>query len=323
MTHTINRRFCVAPMLDCTDRHNRYFLRLISRHAVLYSEMITSGALIYGDRPRFLEYSSQEHPLALQLGGSNIEDLTRCAHWAKQWQYDEVNLNVGCPSDRVQAGMIGACLMGHPDLVADCIRAMTIDSSLSVTIKCRIGIDDIDSYEHLQGFVGTMIEAGCQCLIIHARKAILAGLSPKENREIPPLKYEYVYQLKKDFPDTEFILNGGITTLAQCNQHLQSVDGVMVGREAYQNPYFLAKVDSLIYGDEHPIPSRQDILSQYYPYVESQLEKGTKLKHMSRHLFGLFHGQPGAKAWRRYLSEHAYKPTAGVEVLQQAARLVE
>lgn len=309
-------------MLDCTDKHSRYFLRLISRHALLYSEMITTGALVYGDRDRFLSYSQQEHPLALQLGGSNVEDLTQCARLAEQWQYDEINLNVGCPSNRVQSGMIGACLMGHPELVADCIKGLVSCTDIAITVKCRIGIDNLDSYEYLHDFVGAVIAAGCQCLIIHARKALLSGLSPKQNREIPPLNYDYVYQLKKDFPDTEFIINGGITTLAQCTDHLKKVDGVMIGREAYQNPYLLAKVDHLIFGDDHPVASRLEILQQYYPYVENELAKGNRLKHMSKPLFGLFHGQPGAKAWRRYLSENAYKPEAGVETLEKAASFV-
>ncbi|MBL4794047.1 MAG: tRNA dihydrouridine(20/20a) synthase DusA [Pseudomonadales bacterium] len=319
----IDRRFCVAPMLDCTDRHNRYFLRLISKHAVLYSEMVTTGALIHGDRERFLAYSQQEHPIALQLGGSNPEDLLKCTKLAEERRFDEVNLNIGCPSDRVQAGMIGACLMGHPDLVASCVETLVNSSGLHITVKCRIGIDDFDSYDFLLDFVGKVIASGCKCLIIHARKAILSGLSPKENREIPPLNYDYVYRLKRDFPDTEFIINGGITTLEQCVEHLKYVDGVMLGREAYQNPYILAEVDSLIYGDIHPTQNRLEILEQYYPYVEKELSKGVRLKHMSRHLFGLFHGLPGAKSWRRYLSENAYRPEAGVEVLEKAASLIQ
>ncbi|MBY4677898.1 tRNA dihydrouridine(20/20a) synthase DusA [Marinobacterium arenosum] len=314
----LDRRFTVAPMMDWTDRHCRYFHRQLSKHAVLYTEMVTTGALIHAEPARFLDFHAQEHPVALQLGGSDPRELALCSKMAEDWGYDEVNLNVGCPSDRVQNNMIGACLMAHPQRVADCLHQMQQQVSIPVTVKHRLGIDDMDSYEELHHFVDMVRQSGCSTFIIHARKAILQGLSPKENRDIPPLKYDWVYRIKQDFPQLEILINGGIKTLAECQQHLQHVDGVMVGREAYQNPYLLAEVDSLIYGDERPAPSRKDAAHALLDYLTSQLQQGVYLNHMVRHTLGLFHGQRGGRQYRRYLSENAHKPGSGLEVFQEA-----
>jgi tRNA-dihydrouridine synthase A len=314
----INRRISVAPMMDWTDRHDRYFLRLITRHALLYTEMVTVDAILHGDRMRLLRFDAAEQPLALQLGGSDPDKLARCATIAEDWGYDEVNLNVGCPSDRVQSGRFGACLMAEPELVGDCVAAMRQSTHLPVTVKTRIGIDDIDSYEHLHHFISTVAQAGCSVFIIHARKAWLSGLSPKENREIPPLQYDTVYRVKRDFPDLTIILNGGVTTLDAVDAHLQLVDGVMLGRAAYQNPYLLAAVDGRYYGASASAASRFEIIEQLLPYVASELSAGTALKHITRHILGLFQGQPGARAWRRYLSENAHLSSAGLHTLQAA-----
>jgi len=324
-TPTLNRTFSVAPMMDWTDRHQRYFARLLTKHTLLYSEMVTTGALIYGDLERHLAYNDEEHPVALQLGGSSPEDLARCAGIAEQWNYDEVNLNVGCPSDRVQNNMIGACLMGHKELVRTCLSAMREASSIPVTIKHRIGIDDLDSETFLTDFVGTVAESGVNTFIVHARIAILDGLSPKENREVPPLKYEWVYRLKKAFPELEIIINGGIKTIEECKNHLQHVDGVMLGREAYHNPWLLSQVDEVLYNA--PTNSQQmaraDIIRRMFPYIERQLSEGQKLSYITRHILGLFHGQPGGKQFRRHLSENAHKPNASCEVLEQALAYTE
>lgn len=310
-------------MMDWTDRHYRFFARLLSRHTLLYTEMVTTGAIIFGDEERHLAYNEEEHPLALQLGGSDPEALAKCASIAQQRGYDEVNLNVGCPSDRVQNNMIGACLMGHAPLVHDCLVAMRGSCDLPVTIKHRIGIDDLDSEQFLFDFVGTVKESGCKTFIVHARKAILSGLSPKQNREIPPLIYDRVYALKAQFPDLEIIINGGIQSLEQAQQHLQHVDGVMVGREAYHKPWLLADIDSALYGAPAPsVSSRKQAIEAMFPYIETQLRDGQKLSYITRHILGLFHGQPGGKQFRRYLSEHAHLPSAGAEVLEQALSLV-
>ena len=275
-------RFSVAPMMDWTDRHCRFFLRLLSKHALLYTEMVTTGALLHGDRERFLRYNECEHPLALQLGGSNPADLASCARLAEAAGYDEVNLNVGCPSDRVQNNMIGACLMGHPQLVADCVKAMQDVVSIQVTVKHRIGINGRDSYAELRDFVGTVATAGCRSFTVHARIAILEGLSPKENREVPPLRYEVAAQLKQDFPDLEFILNGGIKTLDQCRAHLQTFDGVMLGREAYHNPYVLAQVDQQLFASDAPVIGRAEALRLLRPYIEQHLTEGGVMHHITR-----------------------------------------
>jgi tRNA-dihydrouridine synthase A len=317
-----SRRFSIAPMMDWSDHHCRYFWRLLTRQALLYTEMVTTGALIHGDRVRFLRFNAEEHPVALQLGGSDPSDLARCARWAREWGYDEVNLNCGCPSDRVQSGMFGACLMAHPQLVADCVKAMLDASDLPVTVKHRIGIDDMETYAELTDFVGPIAQAGCEVFIVHARKAWLQGLSPKENREIPPLNYPWVYQLKKDFPHLTFVLNGGIQSLAECEEHLNHVDGVMIGREAYQNPWMLSAVDSTLFGMDNPADSRDHVIAGLLPYVEQQLAQGAHLNHITRHILGLYQSVPGARKFRRHLSEHAYKQQAGLEVLTEAHRLV-
>ncbi len=318
----LDRRLSVAPMLDWTDRYCRYFHRLLTRKTLLYTEMLTTGALLHNDPARFLDFFAEEHPLALQLGGSDPNDLGRCCKLAEEWQYDEVNLNLGCPSDRVQSGMFGACLMAQPDLVADCIAAMMESCTLPITVKHRIGIDDLDSYSLLTAFVDKLSAAGCKTFIVHARKAWLQGLSPKQNRDIPPLRYDIVYQLKQDFPDLEIIINGGITSLEQAEEHLKQVDGVMIGREAYHNPWILAEADKRIFGKDCQPGSRHQVIEQLLPLVEQECRRGVPLKRITRHILGLFHGQPGAKKWRRYLSENAHKPGAGPGTLEAALALV-
>ena len=310
-------RFSIAPMLDWTDRHCRYFHRLLTRNTLLYTEMVTTGAILFG-KGDYLQYSADEHPIALQLGGSDPDALAKCARIAEERGYDEINLNVGCPSDRVQNGRFGACLMASSQLVADCVAAMRAEVSIPVTVKSRIGIDDMDSYEFLCDFIETVKQSGCDTFIVHARKAWLSGLSPKENRDIPPLDYERVYQLKRDYPQLIIAINGGITDLAQIKEHLLHVDGVMVGREAYQNPYMLAHIDAELFADHHAISSRHDIIMQMLPYIEQHLQSGGYLSHITRHMLGLFQGVPGARAWRRYLSENATRKGAGTEVLLAA-----
>lgn len=312
------QRFSVAPMLDWTDRHCRYFHRILSKNALLYTEMVTTGAIIHG-KADYLRYSDEEHPIALQLGGSNPADLAHCAKLAQERGYDEVNLNVGCPSDRVQNGRFGACLMAEPLLVAECVAAMREVVDIPVTVKTRIGIDEQDSYQFLVDFVGTVKEkGGCDDFTIHARKAWLSGLSPKENREIPPLDYPRVYQLKKDFPDLTMAINGGIKSMDEAEEHLQHLDGVMIGREAYQSPYILAEVDHRLFGCEKPMLKRREVVHAMFPYIEEQLSQGTYLNHISRHMLGLFQNMPGARQWRRYISENAHKKGSGIEVLEQA-----
>ncbi|WP_102306130.1 tRNA dihydrouridine(20/20a) synthase DusA [Vibrio cyclitrophicus] len=313
-----SNRLSVAPMLDWTDRHCRYFHRLLSQQTLLYTEMVTTGAILHG-KGDFLEYNEQEHPLALQLGGSNPVDLAACAKLAGERGYDEVNLNVGCPSDRVQNGRFGACLMAEPELVADCVSAMKEVTDIPITVKTRIGIDDQDSYEFLTKFVSTVSEkGGCEQFTIHARKAWLSGLSPKENREIPPLDYDRAYQIKKDFSDLVIAVNGGVTTLEQTKEHLQHLDGVMIGREAYHSPFILAEVDQQIFGLDTPIKKRSQVVEEMYPYIERELSNGASLGHISRHMLGLFQSMPGARQWRRYISENAHKKGAGIEVMQTA-----
>lgn len=319
MTAPLDRRLSVAPMLDWTDRHCRYFLRLITRRTLLYTEMVTTGALIHGDRERHLGFDTAERPIALQLGGSDPADLAVCARLGADWGYDEINLNVGCPSDRVQQGRFGACLMAEPELVTECVAAMKGSIAIPVTVKTRIGIDHHDSYEELTEFVAQVAAAGCDALIVHARKAWLQGLSPRENRDIPPLRYDVVARLKGDFPELSISLNGGVTTLAQANDLLAHLDGVMIGREAYQNPWVLAEADRVIFGDTDPPPTARGVLEAYLAYVERNLAIGVPLNAMTRHILGLFQGQPGARAWRRHLSENAHRPGAGVEVLRTAA----
>ena len=314
----LDRRLSIAPMMDCTDRHCRYFLRLIARRALLYTEMIPTGAILHGPRTRVLRFDPAEHPVALQLGGADPDELARAAEFGATWGYDEINLNVGCPSDRVQSARFGACLMAEPALVAECVRAMRQAVGVPVTVKTRIGIDAQDSYDFLRRFVETVAQAGCGTVIVHARKAWLSGLSPKENREIPPLRYGLVHRLKLDFPELEVILNGGIRTLEQARAELARVDGLMLGREAYQNPYPLAAWERALYGTADPLPERAQIIEHLLPYVEQELAAGTPLRAISRHILGLFNGLPGARAWRRHLSEAAHREGAGPEVLIEA-----
>lgn len=316
------QRFSVAPMLDWTDRHCRHFHRLLSGEALLYTEMVTTGAIIHG-KGDYLAFGEQEHPVALQLGGSNPADLAHCSKLAEARGYDEINLNVGCPSDRVQNGMFGACLMGQATLVADCIKAMRDVVSIPVTVKTRIGIDDMDSYEFLCDFIGQVSErGGCDTFIIHARKAWLSGLSPKENREVPPLDYPRVYQLKRDFSHLTMAINGGIKTLDEAKQHLEHMDGVMLGREVYQNPGILLDVDRELFGSTATPLTGPEAIRALYPYIEAELSKGTYLGHITRHILGLFQSIPGARQWRRHLSENAHKPGAGIDVVEQALSLV-
>lgn len=314
----MDRRISIAPMMDWTDRHDRYFLRLISPHVLLYTEMLTAKALLHGDYRYLLQYHPLEHPLALQLGGSDPQELAQAAVMGQDFGYDEINLNVGCPSDRVKSGRFGACLMLEPGLVADCVQAMSAVVRIPVTVKCRIGVDEQDDYASLCHFMKTIASAGCRVFIVHARKAWLKGLSPKENREIPPLRYEVVRQLKRDFPQLSIIMNGGIKSAAEIAEHLQAVDGVMIGREVYTNPYFLAELEQQYYSPQSILPSRRSIVEKLLPYVQAELAKQTKLSHITRHILGLFRGEGGANQWRRYLSERACRPGVGIEVLQQA-----
>ncbi len=313
-------------MMDWTDRHCRVFHRQLTRHTWLYTEMVTTGALVYGDVERHLRFNEEEHPVALQLGGSDPADLAASARLGQQWGYDEINLNCGCPSERVQKGAFGACLMGEPQLVADCVKAMRDAVMIDVTVKHRIGIDQGQSYDFVRDFVGTVAEAGCRTFIVHARNAILKGLSPKENREVPPLKYEVAYQLKRDFPAFEIIINGGIKTTAEIDLHLQHVDGVMLGREAYHNPYLMAGFDQRYYGSAAPAPSREEVLHAMLPYITAQLARdgghGLKLNSITRHMLGLMQGLPGARGFRQTLSD-ARKLAAGDArlLLEAAARL--
>jgi tRNA-dihydrouridine synthase A len=313
-----DHRFCVAPMMDVTDRHLRYFLRLISKRTLLYTEMITTGALLHGDRKRFLRFHRAERPLALQLGGSVPQPMAKCAALAAEAGFDEVNINVGCPSDRVRAGRFGACLMAEPVRVAKCVAAMRAGSPLPVTVKTRIGVDDRDSFESLLNFVDTVAEAGCETFVVHARKAWLAGLSPKQNREVPPLRYDVVAKLKRERPHLQIVLNGGITCLNEAERHLQNVDGVMVGRGVYRNPFLLAEVDRRIFGDPKASLLPENVVSDYLPYVAARIREGIPLAPMARHLIPLFTGVPGAKAYRRVLSEHARRPGAGTEIIEAA-----
>ncbi|MEH6413712.1 MULTISPECIES: tRNA dihydrouridine(20/20a) synthase DusA [Pseudomonas] len=318
-----SRRFSVAPMMDWTDRHCRFFLRLLSRQTLLYTEMVTTGALLHNDAHRFLRHDASEHPLALQLGGSVPADLAACARLAEEAGYDEVNLNVGCPSDRVQNNMIGACLMAHPALVADCVKAMRDAVSTPVTVKHRIGINGRDSYAELSDFVGQVREAGCRSFTVHARIAILEGLSPKENREIPPLRYDIAAQLKRDFPDLEIVLNGGIKTLDECQAHLETFDGVMLGREAYHNPYLLAEVDQQLFGSDAPVVSRSEALAQLRPYIVTHMESGGAMHHVTRHILGLAQGFKGARRFRQLLSADIHKAAQPLAVFDQAVELLQ
>ena len=314
--------FCVAPMMDWTDRHDRVFLRQFSKHALLYTEMVTAAALKHGDASYLLQYNAEEHPVALQLGGSDPAELGAAAKMGESAGFDEVNLNVGCPSDRVQSGAFGACLMADPPLVARCVASMKAAVSVPVTVKCRIGIDDRDSQAELEDFVGIVADAGCELFVIHARKALLSGLSPKQNREIPPLDYQRVFSIKQTFPQLRIIINGGITTLDAASELLKKTDGVMLGREAYQNPYLLHEVDSRFFAVPATTKTRVDYLLAYLPYIENQLNEGVPLQHMTRHILGLFKGQKGGKQYRRHLSENSRLQGAGLSVLHAAIAYV-
>ncbi|MDL2284390.1 tRNA dihydrouridine(20/20a) synthase DusA [Oxalobacter sp. OttesenSCG-928-P03] len=319
------RKICTAPMLDWSDRHCRLFHRQITRHTWLYTEMVTTGALIHGDVHRHLDFNEEEHPVALQLGGSEPLDLAHCAKLGEKWGYDEINLNCGCPSERVQKGAFGACLMRETPLVSDCVKAMQDAVSIDVTVKHRIGIDHIDSYDFVRDFIGDIARTGCRIFIVHARNAILKGLSPKENREIPPLHYDVVYRLKRDFPDLEIILNGGIASEAEIDEHLRHVDGVMIGRAAYHNPYLMANFDSRYYGDNVAPRERKAVLEAMIPYMERQLSLygkeaggGLKLHGMTRHMLGLMAGEPGARRFRQILSDPNRLATGDPRLLMEA-----
>jgi len=314
-------------MMDYTDRHCRYFLRLLSPNTLLYTEMLTSAALVRGDGARLLTYDDAEHPVALQLGGSDPKELAIAAKMGEDVGYDEINLNCGCPSDRVQSGRFGACLMGEPALVAECVSAMRAVVSVPVTVKCRIGIEPMpqagDELEFLRNFIATVAAAGCDVFVVHARKAILKGLSPKENREIPPLKYNVAAALRTELPHLTFVLNGGIRTVEEVQTHLQTFDGVMIGREAYSNPYLLAQLEQAVFDPSWNLPARELVIQQYADYVRTRLSEGHRLRSMVKHVQGLYAGLPRVRSWRRYLSEGAGQPTAGAELLLDALRIVQ
>ena len=309
----------IAPMMDWTDRHCRFFLRLLTPNARLYTEMVTAAAIVHGDVDRLLRYDSAEHPIALQLGGSDVNWMTAATTTAARYSYDEININVGCPSDRVQSGQFGACLMATPELVAACFASMAESVDIPITVKTRIGIDDKDSYDFLRGFVDQLVDVGCTTFIVHARIAILQGLSPKENRTVPPLNYDRVYRLKEEYPELHVVLNGGINSLRQVDEALDQVDGVMIGREAYHNPYFLVELEKHFNPEWSP-PTRHEVVEQMLPYIERELANGERLSRITRHMTGLFLGQPGARAWRRFLSENAYKKEANTNVIIDALK---
>jgi tRNA-dihydrouridine synthase A len=320
----LDRRFSVAPMMECTDRFYRSFARILTRRAVLYTEMITTGAALHGDRARILGFDPFEHPVALQLGGADPAAMAECARLAEALGYDEVNINCGCPSDRVQAGRFGACLMAEPDTVAACVAAMRRAAAIPVTVKTRIGIDARDSYEHLADFVRRVADAGCSVFAVHARKAWLRGLSPKENREVPPLNYETVHRLKAEFPHLTIVLNGGMKSLAEALAHVGPgrVDGIMIGRAAYETPYLLADVDRALFADAHPVPTRAEAVRAYLPFAARMLGEGVPLGPIAKPLIPLFHGQPGGRLWRRHLAERVHKKGAGLEVLESGLAIV-
>jgi len=313
----ISHKLSIAPMLDWTDRHCRYFYRVMSKHTVLYTEMVTTGAILFG-KGDYLSFNDEEHPVVLQLGGSDPVALTECAKLAEQRGYDEININVGCPSDRVQNGRFGACLMAEPNVVAECVDKMQAAVNIPITVKSRIGIDDLDSYEFLHTFIKQVSQAGCQHFIVHARKAWLSGLSPKQNREVPPLDYGRVYQIKKDFPQLEISINGGIKTFDQTKEHLLHLDGVMIGREVYQNPYMLTEADQQLWASERAILSRAEVIEHMSVYIDRHVASGGRVWHVVRHMLGLCNGLPGARQFRRYLSENAGREGENSQVLRDA-----
>ena len=323
VTAARGKLLAVAPMMNWTDRHCRYFHRQLTRRTLLYTEMITALAIRHGDRQRLLGFDPREQPVALQVGGSDPALLAEAARWGEDFGYCEINLNVGCPSERVREGRFGACLMAEPELVRDCVGAMRQAVKVPVTVKCRIGIDDQDDDLGLEAFVGTVAQSGCETFIVHARKAWLKGLSPRENREIPPLNYDRVYRLKRQHPDLAIVINGGIGSLAEASVHLAHVDGVMLGRAAYHTPWLLADADQVIHGAVNPVARREDAVLAMLDYVREQASRGVWLHNISRHMLGLFHGMPGGKAWRRILSEQAHRPGAGPDVIIRALEGVE
>ena len=312
----------IAPMMGWTDRHARFLLRLLSKNVLLYTEMVTTGAILHGPRDNLLRFNPEEHPVAVQLGGSDGNELALSAKICEDYGYDEINLNVGCPSDRVQSGMFGACLMAKPELVADCVNNMIDAVNVPVTVKCRIGIDDMEDYEPFAEFIDTVKSAGCKKFIVHARNAWLQGLSPKQNRDIPPLKYDYVYRLKKENPDLDSIVNGGIKTVEAIESHIKEVDGAMLGREAYHNPFILNDIEGEIFSNKNVL-SREEVISLWAGYVDKEVANGANLKTVSRHVLGLYHGCPGSRLWRRYLSENMHKSTSGRELFVSAAKYLE
>jgi tRNA-dihydrouridine synthase A len=313
----LSHRLCTAPMMDWSDRHCRYFFRQVSPHAVVYSEMITTGALVHGDVPRHLDFDPAEHPVALQLGGSEPADLAHCARLGERWGYDEINLNCGCPSQRVQRGAFGACLMAEPELVADCVKAMQDAVSIPVTVKHRLGLDRSEDYGFVRRFVETLARAGCRTFLVHARNAVLKGLSPKDNREVPPLRYAEVHRLKAEFPELEIVVNGGVATWPQVEAELARVDGVMLGRVAYHDPYVLADLDHRLFGGG-PAPSRAEIVRRMHRYAVQQVARGTPLRAIARHMLGLYHGRPGGRRWRQMLSDAARLAANDPELLLDA-----
>ena len=318
----IDRRLSIAPMMNHTDKHFRYFMRLLTKHSVLYTEMITTGALIHGNRNEFLNFNSNENPIAIQLGGNHPKELAECAYMAENEGYDEINLNIGCPSDRVQNGKFGASLMSNKDLVAECVNNISANITIPVTIKTRIGIDNHDSYEFLKEFVGTVSQAGCKTFIIHARKAILKGLSPKENRNIPPLDYKRVYKIKETFPKIDIIINGGFTRIEQIKPQFEYVDGVMIGRAAYKNPFLIATIDNLIFNNSQALVTRKNILEKYQSYAEKQFQKGVSLSNLTRHIIGLYQGQPGARKFRQMLSSEISKNKNNINFFEEIIKSI-
>lgn len=319
----LNRLISIAPMMDCTDRHFRFLVRLFSKHVLLYSEMVTANAVIHGNRERLLGFNPVEEPLALQLGGSDPATLAQASVIGEQWGYDEINLNVGCPSNRVQSGRFGVCLMKEPIKVYECVSAMQASVNVPVTVKCRIGVDDMESYDHLCHFVSTVAESGCHSFAIHARKAWLNGLSPKQNRHIPPLKYDVVYQLKRDFPHLEIVINGGVKTHEEIRSHLEHVDGVMIGREAYGNPYWLSRFDQSYYGSSKKVVTRKEAALTYLDYVCQQVGVGANLSLLTKHMLGLFQGVKGAKRWRHFLCEKSRQPEGWRDLEREARSFFE